>query len=148
MTKKEHKIGKNIKKHREKLSFKRYQLSKLAGMAFRTFNDIEIGVTPNPRISTVKKIAEALSVPINDLLSPHKRIDPQPSGKREGKLGKNIRKSRLKLGINRYKLSKLTGLAYSTLTKIESGAIPDPRIGTLKQIADALDLRVDDLLPE
>ena len=33
-----------------------------------------------------------------------------------------------------------------TITKIESGATPDPRIETLRKIAWALEIKVDDLL--
>ncbi|MDA2922466.1 helix-turn-helix domain-containing protein [Patescibacteria group bacterium AH-259-L07] len=44
------------------------------------------------------------------------------------------------------KLSKLAEITLHTITKIESGATPDPRIKTVKKIADALGVSVDDLL--
>jgi len=40
------------------------------------------------------------------------------------------------------------GITLHTITKIESGATPDLRIETVKKIADALDISVDDLLKE
>ncbi len=61
-------------------------------------------------------------------------------------IGKNIKKYREKLGISQDKLSKLAGITLHTITKIESGATPDPRIETVKKIADALGVSVDDLL--
>ena len=61
-------------------------------------------------------------------------------------IAKNIKKYRAKLGISQDKLSKLAGITLHTITKIESGATPDPRIETVKKIASGLDVSVDDLL--
>lgn len=66
--------------------------------------------------------------------------------KTKSTIGKNIKKYREKLGISQDKLSKLAGITLHTITKIESGATPDPRIETVKKIADALGVSVDDLL--
>ena len=61
-------------------------------------------------------------------------------------IAKNIKKYRAKMGISQDKLSKLTGITLHTITKIESGATPDPRIKTVKRIADALGVGTDDLM--
>ena len=61
-------------------------------------------------------------------------------------IAKNIKKYRKKKGISQDKLSKLADITYNTLIKIESGATYNPRVETLKQIADALNVGVDDLL--
>jgi transcriptional regulator with XRE-family HTH domain len=61
-------------------------------------------------------------------------------------IAKNIKKYREKKGISQDKLSKLAGITLHTITKIESGATPDPRIETVKKIADALGISIDDLL--
>lgn len=61
-------------------------------------------------------------------------------------IAKNIKKYRAKLGISQDKLSKLAGITLHTITKIESGATPDPRIETVKKIASGLGVSVDDLL--
>ena len=61
-------------------------------------------------------------------------------------IAKNIKKYREKKGISQDKLSKLAGITFHTITKIESGATPDPRIETVKKIADALGINIDDLL--
>ncbi len=61
-------------------------------------------------------------------------------------IAQNIKKYREKNGISQDKLSKLAGITLNTITKIESGATPDPRIETVRKIADALGISVDDLL--
>jgi transcriptional regulator with XRE-family HTH domain len=61
-------------------------------------------------------------------------------------IAKNIKKYRNKLGISQDKLSKLASVTLHTLTKIETGATPDPRIETLKKIAKGLGVSVDDLI--
>jgi len=61
-------------------------------------------------------------------------------------IAKNIKKYRAKFGISQDKLSKLASVTLYTITKIESGATPNPRIETVKKIADALDVSIDDLM--
>jgi len=61
-------------------------------------------------------------------------------------IGQSIRKQRKKMGISQDKLSKLTGLSYNTIVKIESGKNPNPTIKTLQKIARALDVSVGQLL--
>jgi len=66
--------------------------------------------------------------------------------KRTSTIARNIKKYRAKLGISQDKLSKLAGITLHTITKIESGATPDPRIETVKEIAGALGVTIDDLM--
>ncbi|GIW69053.1 MAG: hypothetical protein KatS3mg100_547 [Candidatus Parcubacteria bacterium] len=61
-------------------------------------------------------------------------------------IAKNIKKYRDKLGISQDKLSKLAGVTLHTIAKIETGSTPDPRVETLRKIADALGVGVDDLI--
>ena len=61
-------------------------------------------------------------------------------------IGNNIRKYRNKLGISQDVLSKRANLAFHTIAKIEAGSTPDPRIETVKKIADALGVSLDDLM--
>lgn len=68
MSKEKSTIAENIKKYRNKLGISQDQLSKKADLAFHTIAKIEAGSTPNPTIDTVKKIAKALNVPIEDLI--------------------------------------------------------------------------------
>jgi len=61
-------------------------------------------------------------------------------------LAKNIKKIRKIKEISQDKLSKLAGITFHTITKIESGATLDPRVVTVKKIADALEISIDELL--
>lgn len=61
-------------------------------------------------------------------------------------IARNIKKYRKKLGISQDKLSKLADVTYNTIIKIESGATCNPRVETLKKIADALGVGIDDLM--
>lgn len=66
--------------------------------------------------------------------------------KNRSKIGENIKRYRLKLGVSQDTLSKRANLAFHTIAKIESGSTPDPRIETVKSIADALGVSLDDLM--
>jgi transcriptional regulator with XRE-family HTH domain len=68
MSKQEATIGENIKRYRNKLGISQDALSKKADLAFHTIAKIEAGATPNPTIETVKKIADALGVSVDDLI--------------------------------------------------------------------------------
>ena len=69
-----------------------------------------------------------------------------PKSKEISTIAENIKKYRNKMGISQDKLSKLAGTTLHTITKIELGATPDPRINTVKKIADALNVTIDNLL--
>jgi len=61
-------IGDNIRKYRKLAGISQDVLSKKADLAFHTIAKIEAGSTPNPTIDTVKKIADALGVSLDDLM--------------------------------------------------------------------------------
>ena len=48
--------------------------------------------------------------------------------------------------ISIYRLSKETGISDSLLGKILSGNVKNPRIDTVKRIAKALDVSIDDVV--
>src|SRR5688500_7885729 len=50
-------------------------------------------------------------------------------------------------GVTQETLAEVTGLNVRTIQRIESGEV-DPRLYTLKSIADALDVNLEELLPE
>lgn len=66
--------------------------------------------------------------------------------KTKSNIGKNIRKYRLQKKMSQDRLSKSADVAFHTITKIESGDTPNPTIETVKKIADALGVSVDDLM--
>jgi len=68
------------------------------------------------------------------------------SSKNIPSIAQNIKRKRKELGLSQDKLSKLANVAYNTVVKIESGENPNPTIDTLRKIAKALNLGVDDLI--
>ncbi|MBU1036834.1 helix-turn-helix domain-containing protein [Patescibacteria group bacterium] len=66
--------------------------------------------------------------------------------KNNSKIGNNIKTLRLKLGISQDTLSKKANLAFHTISKIEAGSTPNPTIETVKKIADAFGVSLDDLM--
>jgi len=63
-------------------------------------------------------------------------------------LSDQIREVRKERGISQQRLAERAGLALSQVGKLEQGAITDPHIGTLRQIATALGIPVAELLEE
>jgi len=61
-------------------------------------------------------------------------------------ISKNIKKLRKAKNLSQDKLSKLADISHATIIKIESGATYNPRVETLKNIADALGVSIDDLM--
>lgn len=55
---------------------------------------------------------------------------------------KNIRE---KKKITLYRLMKITGLSYSYLSELENNKVFNPSLNTMYSIANALDVKVDDL---
>ena len=60
-------------------------------------------------------------------------------------LSENIKRLRKKRGISQDRLAKLADVTHTTLVKIESGVNDNPTIKTLKKIANALDVSLDNL---
>lgn len=61
-------------------------------------------------------------------------------------IGKNIKKLRQEKGVSQDRLSKLADLSLNTVVNIESGGNRNPTIETLNKIANALGVKVDDLI--
>lgn len=61
-------------------------------------------------------------------------------------LATTIKALRKKHKISQEQLAQKAGITYSTLIKIESGANDNPTIKTMKKIADALDVSLDELV--
>lgn len=58
----------------------------------------------------------------------------------------NVRKARKKAGLSQDKLAREAGVAYNTVVKIESGENKNPTIETLRSIAKALNVSVDEII--
>lgn len=61
-------------------------------------------------------------------------------------LGKRLQKARAAAGLTQQSLCQRAKLSYSTLTKIERGAIKSPSIFTIQSVAEALGLGLDELM--
>lgn len=61
-------------------------------------------------------------------------------------LSKNLKKLREKKGLSQDRLAKLADVANNTIIKIEQGENINPRLDTLKKIAKAFDVSVDELI--
>jgi len=67
MSKQEYPLSNNLKKLREKKGLSQDRLAKLADVANNTIIKIEQGENINPTLATLKKIAEALGVSLDEL---------------------------------------------------------------------------------
>jgi transcriptional regulator with XRE-family HTH domain len=61
-------------------------------------------------------------------------------------LAENIKKYRTRLGLTQEALSRKADISYNTIIKLESKAIADPRMETLKKLAKALNIKIDELV--
>ncbi|MEI7719662.1 MAG: helix-turn-helix transcriptional regulator [bacterium] len=61
-------------------------------------------------------------------------------------LSNNIKRLREAKGLSQEKLARLADVANNTLIKMESGENKNPTLETLKKVAKALEISVDDLI--
>ena len=61
-------------------------------------------------------------------------------------LSENIRRYRKKLKLTQEGLARKVDISYSTIIKLETGVISDPRMETLKKLAIALNVSIDELV--
>jgi len=61
-------------------------------------------------------------------------------------LEENIKKLRKRLNLSQEDLATRAGITYSTLTKVENGSNSNPTLATVKKIADAFNIPIDDLV--
>ena len=59
---------------------------------------------------------------------------------------KNLRKLREAKGLSQEKLARLSDVANNTIIKIEAGKNQNPTLDTLKKVAKALEVSVDELI--
>lgn len=67
-------------------------------------------------------------------------------GINEKSLGLRLQDARRSAGLTQQELCQKSGLSYSTLAKIERGAIKSPSIFTIQQIAGALNVGIDEII--
>ncbi|HUD10592.1 MAG TPA: HAD-IA family hydrolase [Candidatus Saccharimonadales bacterium] len=64
----------------------------------------------------------------------------------EKSMGRRLQEARQKAGLTQQSLCQKAGLSYSTLAKIERGAIKSPSIFTIQSIASAIGVSLDELI--
>ncbi len=79
----------------------------------------------------------------------NRETNPSASSKEEAEIAEmvsiRIRKVRSAKGLRQQDLADLTGIARPNIARLESGRRM-PKIGTLKKIAEALQIRIEDLM--
>jgi transcriptional regulator with XRE-family HTH domain len=63
------------------------------------------------------------------------------------RLADTLRYERRKAKLSQLELAKRSGVGPASVARLESGEITDPRISTLRKLADALGVDARDLLP-
>ena len=66
--------------------------------------------------------------------------------KQNNKLGIKIKELRTKTGFSQDELARKADVAYTTLTKIETGVIKSPSVFVVEKIAKALKVDIENLL--
>lgn len=61
-------------------------------------------------------------------------------------LAKNVEKLRKQKGLSQEKLARLADVANNTIIKMESGENKNPTLETLRKVAKAFDVSVDELI--
>jgi transcriptional regulator with XRE-family HTH domain len=59
-----------------------------------------------------------------------------------------LRSARRRAALTQTELAERSGVGITTITRIESGHIPEPRVSTLRKLADALEVSPADLLED
>ena len=62
-------LVKKVKQLREKLCLSQEKLARLADVSNNTIINIEAGKQDNPTIDTLKKVAKALNIPVEELIN-------------------------------------------------------------------------------
>lgn len=74
-------------------------------------------------------------------------VQPELSGVAKSlTIGEALREARQRLGISTRDLERATGVANAQISKVESGARPDPSFRTVTRLAKGIGVSLDDLL--
>ncbi len=124
MLKQKSAIGNNIKNYRTNLVFFKMRFPKEKILLSHTIVKIEADSTPDPRIETVKKIADALGVSLDDLIHPVKY------GKAVARLFHRVKRLGqeiifLRMSGNLLELKKIARLSRKVLST--NACLPKPR---------------------
>ncbi|NLW07604.1 MAG: helix-turn-helix domain-containing protein [Clostridia bacterium] len=119
-------LGEKLRILRERAGRDLSSLAEAAGISVSYLSEIERGHV-YPAISTLKKIAAALEIPLSSLIS---------SG---GSLGHKLRQIREEQGLTQAELAKAAGVSAGLIGQIEHGKV-QPSLKTLEKIGRVLDV--------
>lgn len=138
---------KNIKKIREDKKLGVNELSRISGVNASYISALERGEKKNPTVTTLKKIAKALDVTVDELLQSEPVIDEKlKEWDFKGvnlMLGDNIKLLREARKISLSKLARLADISPGYLSDIEKGNKTSPSIDVLEKLASILDVNVE-----
>ena len=137
MTDIEHTIGERIRTEREQRGISQKRLAEIAGIPAITLQQYERGVVKRPRIDRLSKIAQALSLSVDDFLV------GKPA---ETRIGDRIRQRREELDLTQEELASKIGTIKQTVYKYEHGVVSNIPSNRLAEIASALAVPADFLL--
>ena len=119
-------IAQNVRQLRQSRNLSQEQLSRLSGVPRPTWSNLESG-TANPTVSVLTKVAAALQVPVEELISPPKAVakfypaDSIPKQRRGGILIRKLLPDHLQgLELDRMELppsSQMTGVPHRMGTR-------------------------------
>lgn len=119
-------LGKTIKSIREIKGITKSELARSINVSPAYITMLEKGTKKNPSIDILKKIANVLSVPLNELISSMKYdINYKLNNDVDFKI---IKKYREEMKLSKEELCELIGIKLEDLEGIESGTIKNPRI--------------------
>ena len=125
--------GPKIKAARKSAGISQAELAERIGVPYQSIGQWERNER-NPKIETLQRIADALSIPVYQLFG------PEPN-----EISNNLKRIRLGRGLTQKELGDLLGVSQATVGQYETNQNP-PKLETLQRIADALSISVTDIL--
>lgn len=119
------------------------ELARGTGMTFPAIHNLVTGKATNPKLETVKSIAEFLNVPANSLLDDEVLTSVE---KASAPFGPRLKKLMRERRITAYRLAKLTEISHVAIIGIVNGQTVNPRRDNLQKIANALGLTVESMV--
>jgi transcriptional regulator with XRE-family HTH domain len=144
-----------VSQRRRELGMNQESLAKAASLTLDRVKSIETGRSKPNKMGLLKMLANALAVPIEDMLSAaglevpdtgNKSLEEwEEPEKQRPPLADFMVKRREELGLNQVELSNKTGVPSGTIASIEAGHSETPKSETLRKLAKGLLIRYEEL---
>ncbi|MEV2907481.1 helix-turn-helix transcriptional regulator [Paenibacillus larvae] len=144
-------ISKKIKETMKEHGVTQYRLSKDTGIPYSSLSNILNNKSKNPQINIIQTIADYFGKPLDfftdgsslknisyqkDIKDKHDSKKLSEENTKEVLLSEKIKAAMEQKGITRYRLSKETGITYTTLTNILNNKTKNPQVKIIQAIAD------------